>query len=71
MRGEMWHAKRGCLLLRHLVPSHFGFAYVLLVDVDLFPELVMIFRTLNLEFFDFTSKFWKEQVEHMQAPNGT
>ena len=30
----------------HLVPSHFGFVYVLLVETNAFPELVVIFSGL-------------------------
>ena len=33
----------------HLVPSHFGLAYVLLVKNNPYPELVVIYRTTSFD----------------------
>ena len=56
----------------HLVPSHFRLAYVLHVETNLFPELVVMFFglfTSNIPryFLDFTLKrYYLKTVEDTQ-----
>ena len=45
---RVWHADRGRLLLRTLGPVPLGLAYVLLVETNPFPVLVVIFTDYAL-----------------------
>ena len=50
------HTDRGRLLPGHLVPSHLGLAYVLLVETNPFPEHIF-FRTIHFEHPSVLSRF--------------
>ena len=47
---RVWHADRGCLLLRTPGPVPLGLAYVLLVETNPFPNLSLFFRTTLFEY---------------------
>ena len=47
---RVWHADRGCLLLRTPDPVPFGLAYVLLVETNPFPNSSLFFRTMLFEY---------------------
>ena len=55
---RVWHADRGRLLLRIPGPVPLGFAYVLLVETNPFPNLSLFFRTMLFEYPSVPSRFY-------------
>ena len=54
----MWHVDRDAYSSGHLVLSHLGFAYILLAETNRFPELVVIFRSILVEYPSVLSRFF-------------
>ena len=58
---RVWHANRGRLLLRTPGPVPLGLAYILLVETNRFPDLVVISRTTLFEYPSVLSRFCLNQ----------
>ena len=54
---RMWHADRGRLLLRTPGPVPLDLAYVLLVEINPFPNLSLFYRTMLFEYPSVLSRF--------------
>ena len=54
---RVWHADRGRLLLRTPGPVPLGLAYVLLVEANPFPNLLLFYRTMLFEYPSVLSRF--------------
>ena len=54
---RVWHADRGRLLLRTPGPVPLGLAYVLLVEINPFPNLSLFYRTMLFEYPSVLSRF--------------
>ena len=54
---RVWHADRGCLLLRTPGPVPLGLAYALLIETNPFPNLSLFFRTMLFEYPSVLSRF--------------
>ena len=54
---RVWHADRGRLLLRTPGPVPLGLAYVLLIETNPFPNLLLFYRTMIFEYPSVLSRF--------------
>ena len=60
---RVWHADRGRLLLRTPGPVPLGLAYVLLVETNPFPNLLLFYRTMLFEYPSVLSRFCLEHFK--------
>ena len=58
---RVWHADRGCLLLRTPGLVSLGLAFVLLVETNPFPNLSLFYRTMLFEYPSVLSRFCFER----------
>ena len=67
---RVWHADRGRLLLRTPGPVPLGLAYVLLVETNPFPNLLLFFRTMLFEYHSVLSRFCSGVIQIHHARSG-
>ena len=62
---RLWHADRGRLLLRTPGPVPLGLAYVLLVEINPFPNLSLLYLTMLFEYPSVLSRFCPLRIWHI------